>query len=166
MEKENLFLSFSVCVCVLSCMCIFALSICKRCIDWPKDISSNVLGDEEQEGRAGGGRDSFHLASELLREHLSINISRHGEGSGAHTHTHIPLHTRTRREDRAGIIKIATASSSQHTLAELEHVVVYTVGGNELIHLRELLVWAIDPVLCGNSQEKRRVSLLVPGLRA
>lgn len=117
-------------MCVLLCVCIFALSICKCCIDWPKDIPSNVLGD-------GEGGDSFHLASKLLKEHLSINISRHGEGSGAgrwfdHTHTH--------RHTEAGIIKIATASSSQHTLAKLELVVVYTVGGKELIHLRELLV--------------------------
>ena len=46
-----------------------------------------------REGREDGGGDSFHLASELLREHLSINVSRHGEGSGAgrwfdHTHIH------------------------------------------------------------------------------
>lgn len=40
----------------------------------------------------------------------------------------------------AGIVKIATAASgSQHALAEHEHVVVvvvYTVGGKELMHLR------------------------------
>lgn len=34
-------------------------------------------------GMMGKGGGSFHLASKLLREHLSINISRQGEGSGA-----------------------------------------------------------------------------------
>lgn len=38
------------------------------------------------------------------------------------------------------------------------------MGGKELIHLRELLLRAIDPALCGNSQQKR-VSLVVPGAR-
>lgn len=87
-------------------MCIFAISICKRCIDLPKDIPSNVLGYERgrKDGDGGGG---FHLASKLLRKHLSIKISRHcggraggkegrREGGGqkraggsiSHTHTH------------------------------------------------------------------------------
>lgn len=55
----------------------------------------------------------------------------------AHTHTHKgQAHT----EGRAAIIKIATASSGQHTSAKLQLVFVYTVGGKELVHLGELLV--------------------------
>lgn len=41
------------------------------------------------------------------------------------------------------------------------------MGGKELIHLRELLLRAIDPALCGSSQQwkQKRVSLVVPGHR-
>ena len=109
-------------MCGRACVSL-ALSICKGCIDWPKDISSNVLADEEWEGGGEvGGGDGFHLASELLGR---TSICQRFPGTG-----------RGQEWVGAGIIKIATASSSQHTLAQLEHVVVYTVGGRELMHLR------------------------------
>lgn len=78
MEEENILLL--VCVHVFVCACVSlpyqsvsAVLICQ------KIFPLMCLGMKKK--KMGGG--SFHLASELLRKHLSINISRHGEGSGA-----------------------------------------------------------------------------------
>lgn len=49
-------------MCVPKCICIFALSICKLCIDLLEDISSNAPGEEE----CGEGQLSFSLQA-LMR---------------------------------------------------------------------------------------------------
>lgn len=57
-----------------------------------------------------GGRGSFHLASQLFGEHLSVNISRHGKVELTNTYTHTHTHT-TQSYEAAAIVKIETASS-------------------------------------------------------
>lgn len=86
-----------VCVCAVCCMCIFALSICKRCIDLSKDIPSNVLGYDVWDGWVGGGGGGQLSLS--LRALKKTSIYQHfqawgGVRSGQVVRSHTGSHTK------------------------------------------------------------------------
>lgn len=119
---------------------------------------------------------SFHLASKLLREHLSINISRHGEGSeqGGCSISLSRTHTCSQSYKRATCSRTKNPSRNllkwqQHQAAntsqQSSNILLFTLWEARANTSHRAADWCNRSCAWWRGPGESRVTLLVPGAR-